>query len=142
MLKKIISLAKSKKELISYVFFGGMTTLVNYVAYFAFTRIMGINAILSNIAAWFLSVLFAYITNKIWVFNSKNTGLAGLAREISMFFAARVFSGFLDTALLFVLFDCLGINDIFVKIFNGVLVVVLNYFFSKFFIFKKNNSSN
>lgn len=137
---KIRKIILEKKELVLYVFFGGMTTLVNYITYFAMTRMFSTDEIVSNVIAWFISVLFAYVTNKIWVFESRNISFYALIRELLMFFAARVFSGFLDTALLFILFTCLGINDIFVKIFNGVLVVILNYFFSKFIIFKKKEN--
>lgn len=136
-MEKLKELWKKYQEMISYLVFGGLTTLVNYATYFAFTRALGVNEIISNVIAWLFSVIFAYITNKIWVFNSKTNTFSGIIREISMFFAARVFSGVLDTALLFLLYTCWGISDIFVKIFNGILVVVLNYFFSKFIIFRK-----
>ena len=136
-MEKIKKIFAERKELILYVFFGGMTTLVNYIVYFSLTRVFSVNEIFSNVAAWFIAVLFAYVTNKIWVFESKSTEIKMLARELLMFFSARLFSGFLDTALLFILFTCIGINDVFVKVFSCILVVILNYFFSKFIIFKK-----
>lgn len=136
---KLKALFLKYREMILYVFFGGLTTLVNYAAYFILTRLFGAEYVLSNIAAWFLSVLFAYGTNKIWVFASKTHGGAEWLREILLFFAARLFSGVLDTLILFVFYDCLGISDIPVKIAGGVLVIVINYLLSKFIIFKKKD---
>lgn len=130
--KKIIS---KYKEVISYGIFGVLTTAVNYVTYFIFTREVKADYLLSNIVAWLFSVIFAYITNRIWVFHSNTKNIIELIKEVSLFIGARIFSGILDTALLFLLYDYLGINDFVVKVFNGILVVVLNYFFSKLVIF-------
>lgn len=125
------------KEVIFYIFFGVLTTVVNYVTYFIFTREFNANFLLSNIVAWLFSVIFAYITNKIWVFHSNKRNIIDLIKEVSLFISARIFSGILDTVLLFLFYNYLGINDFVVKIFNGILVVILNYFFSKLVIFRK-----
>ena len=78
-----------KKELVLYIIFGVLTTIVNIVVYFFFTKLCGVNYIISNIIAWFLSVLFAYVTNRIWVFESENTNLI---KEAVLFFGGRLFS--------------------------------------------------
>ena len=74
------------KELIAYVFFGVLTTIVNFITYFLFEGVFGINYLISNIIAWFVSVLFAYITNRIWVFESKDDNII---KEILLFYGGR-----------------------------------------------------
>ena len=121
------------KELVLYVVFGALTTLVNFVVYFLFARLFGVHYIISNILAWFFSVLFAYVTNRIWVFESKNTNIL---KEISLFFSGRIFSGVVDTGLMYLFIDILTLNDFISKIIIQVIVVVLNYVFSKLLVFK------
>lgn len=121
------------KELILYVFFGVLTTVVNIVVYFFFENVLGVNYLISNIFAWFFSVLFAYITNRIWVFESKNSNIL---KEMSLFFGGRIFSGAVDTALMYLFIDILMIGDFISKIIIQVIVVILNYVFSKLIVFK------
>ena len=124
------------KELIAYVFFGVLTTIVNFITYFLFASVFGINGInylISNIIAWFVSVLFAYITNRIWVFESKDDNII---KEILLFYGGRVFSGAIDTALMYVFISILMTGDLFAKIVVQVVVTILNYVFSKFLVFK------
>lgn len=124
---------KLGRELILYVIFGVLTTVVNFVVYFFFARLLGVNYIVSNILAWFFSVLFAYVTNRIWVFESKNTNIL---TEISLFFGGRIFSGVVDTGLLYLFVDILSLNDFISKLIIQVIVVILNYVFSKLIVFK------
>ena len=124
---------KLKKELCLYIIFGALTTLVNIVSYLIFAKVFLVNYLISNIIAWILSVLFAYITNRIWVFESKNTNIIN---EISLFFGGRLFSGVVDTGLMYLFIDILTINDTFSKIVIQIIVVVLNYVFSKLIVFK------
>ena len=86
-----------------------------------------------NIIAWFVSVLFAYITNRIWVFESKDDNII---KEIFLFYGGRVFSGAIDTALMYVFISILMTGDLFAKIVVQVVVTILNYVFSKFLVFK------
>lgn len=122
-----------KKELLSYVVFGVLTTIVNFVVYLFFTRICGVNYIISNIIAWFLSVLFAYITNRIWVFESSN---ANIIKEGVVFFVGRLFSGILDTGLMILFIDILTVGDLIAKVIVQVVVVIFNYVYSKWIVFK------
>ena len=121
------------RELTSYVFFGTLTFFVNVIVYFLFENIFGVNYIISNIIAWFFSVLFAYITNRIWVFESKS---ANIIKEMSLFFGGRIFSGVVDTGLMYLFIDILTIGDLISKIVVQVIVVILNYVFSKLIVFK------
>ena len=122
-----------KKELILYIVFGVLTTIVNIVVYFFFTKVCGVNYIISNIIAWFLSVLFAYVTNRIWVFESENTNLI---KEAILFFGGRLFSGILDTGLMILFIDILTVGDLISKIVVQIIVVIVNYVFSKWIVFK------
>ncbi|RAP51841.1 MAG: hypothetical protein BZ133_02220 [Methanosphaera sp. SHI613] len=122
-----------KKELVSYVIFGILTTVVNIVVYYLFGDILGVNYVISNIIAWFLSVLFAYVTNRIWVFESKNDNIL---KEVVLFFGGRAFSGVVDTLLMVLFIEVLLVGDFVSKIIIQVIVVILNYVISKLIVFK------
>ena len=121
------------KELFWYVVFGTLTTIVNIVVYFALEYI-GVNYIISNIIAWFLSVLFAYVTNRIWVFESRSPNIL---KEMVLFFSGRIFSGVLDTALLYLFVDILTLGNTFSKIAVEIIITILNYLLSKLIVFKE-----
>lgn len=125
---------KLDKELVLYVVFGSLTALVNFVVYFFFEGLLGVHYIISNILAWFFSVLFAYITNRIWVFESESDNIL---KEMSLFFGGRIFSGAVDTGLMYLFIDILSIGNTISKIVVQIIVVILNYVFSKLIVFKK-----
>lgn len=122
-----------RKELVLYVVFGVLTTIVNIVVYFLFARVLNVNYLFSNVLAWFFSVLFAYVTNRIWVFESRNSNVL---KECALFFGGRLFSGAVDTGLMYLFIDILTIGDVISKIVIQVIVVVLNYVISKLVVFK------
>lgn len=124
---------KLDRELVLYVVFGTFTFLVNIVTYFLFESVMGINYLVSNVLAWFFSVLFAYITNRRWVFESKSPNIL---KEMSLFFGGRIFSGVVDTVLMYLFIDVLVLGNTFSKIVVQIIVIVLNYVFSKLIVFK------
>lgn len=124
---------KLDRELVLYVVFGAFTFLVNIVTYFLFESVMGINYLVSNVLAWFFSVLFAYITNRRWVFESKSPDIL---KEMSLFFGGRIFSGVVDTVLMYLFIDVLVLGNTFSKIVVQIIVIVLNYVFSKLIVFK------
>ena len=136
-MKKIKNLLKKYKEIILYLVFGVLTTVVNIVAYFIFTRLLSLNAYTSNILAWFLSVLFAFITNKLYVFESKNKNMKIILKESISFFAFRLLSLVMDMGCMYVMLSIFSWNDLIAKIITNILVIILNYIFSKLFIFKK-----
>lgn len=125
------------KEVIAYLFFGGLTTVVNIVAYFVCTSIFALNYLVANAIAWVVSVAFAYVTNRTWVFESKVKGFSAILREVTAFVGCRVLSGVMDMAIMFVSVDLIGIPDGIAKFITQVVVVVLNYLFSKLIIFRK-----
>ena len=124
------------KEVISYLFFGVLTTIVNFIVYFACTDLFHINYLAATAISWVAAVLFAYVTNRKWVFDSKVTGVMPVLREMAVFVGCRVFSGVMDMGIMFVSVDMSGISDGIAKLFTQVMVVVLNYVFSKVIIFR------
>ncbi len=125
------------KEVISYLFFGVLTTVVNFVVYFACTDGLHINYLAATAVSWVAAVLFAYVTNRKWVFESKVSGFMPILREMAVFVGCRVFSGVMDMGIMFISVDMIGISDRIAKFITQVAVVVLNYIFSKIIIFRK-----
>ena len=140
-INQIQGLYKQYKEIINYLVFGVLSTIVNFVSYYIFAKIIVIDEVISSGLAWFCSVTFAYITNKIFVFESKTTTVKEFFKEMVSFFLARVFSGALcDVGTFAVMVKVFNINDIFAKIVTQVMVIILNYILSKFIIFKNKQS--
>jgi len=127
---------KKHRETILYLFFGAFTTLVNIVSYLFFTRVILFNFMVANALAWILAVLFAYVTNKFFVFESKRIEIKFLFKEFLSFVSFRLLSGVVEMLIMYVMIDLLFVNDIIVKAFTNIVVIVLNYFFSKMIIFK------
>ena len=135
-MKKLIDLFFKYKEVILYLFFGGCSTLVNIVTYSIGTRVLEWDVVSANILAWVCSVIFAYLTNKFFVFESKTNDLNTLFKEILSFFSARIVTLLLDVAIMkFGIY--FGINDLIMKVIANIFVIIANYIFSKLFIFKK-----
>ena len=124
------------RELLSYLFFGVLTTVVNYVSYLLLAPFFGTTTIPTAIA-WVLSVAFAYLTNRRWVFRSQAKGAAAVLREAGSFVGARLISGVIDVGIMWVFTDRLGFNDKLVKLASNVFVVIFNYIASKLIIFRK-----
>ncbi|WP_296798754.1 GtrA family protein [uncultured Methanobrevibacter sp.] len=127
---------KFDRELILYVVFGAFTFFVNLISYFFFANLLGINYLVSNAIAWFLSVLFAYVTNRRWVFESRSPNIL---KEMSLFFGGRIFSGVVDMFLMYAFIDLLAFDGSISKIVVQIIVIVLNYIFSKLIVFKKHD---
>ncbi len=152
-MKKLI---EKYKELVLYIIFGVLTTLVNFASFKIFNMILGEeNYLVSNVIAWFISVIFAYVTNKIFVFESRSWNVKVIGKEIISFFAARVFSFAVEEFGLYALVDLLGFDKYSVDVFGfmlggkmiskillAVIVVILNYFFSKLVVFRKKKKEN
>jgi putative flippase GtrA len=133
----MIKLYKKYKEVMMYLIFGVLTTLVNILSYVVFTRLFKIDVYVSNVIAWILSVLFAYVTNRKYVFNSNIKTLKGKIKEITSFYACRLLTFGIDMLAMYILIDLFNINDMLSKVVVNVIVIVLNYIFSKLIIFKK-----
>ena len=130
------------KEIILYLIFGVLTTAVNIVVYFICSRFLHLEVLSSNIIAWLLSVLFAYITNRKFVFKSKAEESSTILKECINFFLGRLGTGVLDTSIMFVSVDLLAFNDVIMKVLSNIIVIVLNYLISKLLIFKAGVKRN
>lgn len=136
-MKKLLQLLKKYEEVISYLFFGGLTTLVNYIVYLPCYNILHLSGALSNAIAWVVAVAFAYLTNKPFVFKSHDWSAKTVVPELTKFVGCRVGSGLAETVIIFVLVDCLNWNGNIIKLLTSVLVVILNYVASKLLVFRK-----
>lgn len=136
-MQKIKDLYLKYKEVINYLFFGGCTTLVSILTFYIFNKILGLNEHIANVISWILAVLFAFITNKKYVFESKVKDTKGLLKEIISFFGARLLTLGIEEVILFVGSNLLHIDPLIVKVIGQVVVIVSNYFLSKLFVFKK-----
>lgn len=128
------------RETVSYVVFGILTTAVNMVAYDQFFNRLHLANLVSNALAWVAAVLFAYVVNKWFVFRSRGGGARQWLREFATFIGARVLSLGVDELGMFLLVDCLHADANLSKLAANVVVMILNYFFSKWFIFKKKEA--
>ncbi len=124
------------KEVILYLFFGGCTTLVNIISFMFLFKAFGINTYVSNVIAWILSVLFAFITNKIFVFESKNKEIKENVIELVSFVTCRIVSLLFDMLIMFVMIDIINCSELLSKIVSNIFVIIINYVFSKLIIFK------
>lgn len=133
MLKNLLNKYMS---VILYGVFGVLTTLVNIASYYLLYDILHIPNVASTSVAWLFAVLFAFVVNKRYVFNSISWNRAVVLREARDFFACRVLTGLLDVAIMYVAVDLLSLNPLAWKFFSNLLVIILNYIASKFIIFK------
>ena len=123
------------KEGFFYLVFGGLTTLVSIASYVLFLKILDGNALLANVISWIFAVSFAYITNRIWVFRSRNHGFREILKEIITFYLGRVATLLLEELILFVGINMLGIDKVVIKLIAQVMVLIGNYIISKFVVF-------
>ena len=140
-------LFRKYREQIAYLFFGGVTTAVNVAAYALLHVMMGVHSDIANAIAWVVSVLVAYVTNRIWVFRSRTRG-RDMLREFMSFMAGRVLTGLMDQGIMHLATQVVGprlvpeagrkLWDMGVKLASNVLVIILNYVFSKVFIFRRS----
>lgn len=136
MIKTIKDLLIKYKEIISYLFFGVLTTAVDFVSYYILTRFLHLDEGFSNVLAQFLAIVFAYVTNKLFVFEDKSNGFKSLVIQFGKFFSLRLVTLVLNSILFIVMIDKMGINDIITKAIVSVIVIILNYVFSKLIVFK------
>ena len=137
MVAKIRSLVEKYWDLLSYLFFGGLTTVVNYIVYLPCYNWLGMSATVSNVIAWVVAVAFAYVTNKPFVFRSHDWAWKTVGPELSKFVGCRIGSGLIETGLIFLTVDLLGWNGNVMKLILSVVVVILNYVGSKLIVFRK-----
>lgn len=137
MMGKLRVLIRKYYDILAYLFFGVLTTLVNYIVYLPCYNLLHWGAAVSNVVAWVAAVAFAYLTNKPFVFKSHDWSAETVVPELTKFVGSRILSGAFETAFIFVTVDLLSFNGNVMKLITSVLVVVLNYIASKLLVFKK-----
>lgn len=132
----MLNLIKKNKETILYLIFGICTTIINIFVYGFSANILLLNTVTSTIIAWIISVIFAYITNRKFVFNSNTKNIMSILKEFISFMICRITTGLLDVGIMYLFVDKLNYNGIIIKIASNVLVIIINYIVSKLVIFK------
>ena len=146
-MKKIKSLYLKYREIINYLFFGGCTTLVSWGTYALFVGGCGLNIMPGKILSWVCAVAFAYVTNKLWVFFSRQKDAATLLREAAEFFISRAATGVVEIGGLPLLMklglnqSLFGVEGLWANIVVTIIVIILNYFLSKYFVFRKREKA-
>ena len=136
MIQKLRSLIKKYWDILTYLVFGVLTTVVNYAIYLPIFNFCGISAAVSNMIAWVGAVIFAFLTNKPFVFHSHDWSAKTTLPELIKFVSCRLASGVLETVILFLAVDCMAWNGNIWKLVTQVLVIVINYVGSKLLVFR------
>ena len=141
-MNNIINLYKKYQEIINYLIVGVLTTVVSIVTYFLFSLVLDIENnilfILANVLSWICAIIFAYITNKKFVFNTTTSNKKEEIKVFRMFVYSRITTLLIELAFMFITVKVMLINDKIAKVVAQFIVIVLNYILSKLFVFKKN----
>ena len=137
MMEKLKQLIIKYYDILAYLVFGVLTTVVNYLVYLPCYNLLGLPAVISNVIAWVVAVAFAYVTNKPFVFRSHDWSAKTVVPELTKFVGTRVASGGMESAIIWIAVDLLGGNGNLWKLVTSVLVVILNYVGSKLLVFRK-----
>lgn len=138
-LKSLADLYRNHREGWRYLIFGALATVVNIVAYSIVFYVAHINNAISNIIAWVIAAVFAYLTNKFMVFISKAKNKKALLKEITSFFGCRLITLLIDEIIMILSVDKLGLPAFIMKVIANIVVIILNFILSKLVIFKKQN---
>lgn len=136
MMENILRLYRKYRETVHYLFFGVVTTAVNFVIYYLLV-FGGMYYIAAQVIAWIGSVIVAYITNKLWVFEDHAHGFSAVAKQFCSFTASRLFSFGVETLLLWLMVDVGSISERIAKLPVAVLTVILNYVTGKLLVFRR-----
>lgn len=130
-------LYKKHEEGLNYLIFGFLAFVLNYVLYNVFESLFHMHYLLATALSWVLTVVFAYWTNRTFVFKSKNAGTSGLFKEFSSFIGARIATEVLELLLMYLMVDIAALDSRIAKLIGQTIVIVTNYFLSKWWIFKE-----
>ena len=143
-MKKIWDIYKKHREVISYLFWGGVAFVLSMVLFWVFNSKLGMGEVTANTVDWIIVMVFAFFTNKLFVFRSKAGSAAAFGKEFLSFVLARLFTLFLEDAIIWLGCDKLGFNSelgaLVVKLIGQFVVIVTNYILSKLIVFKKPSS--
>lgn len=139
-MKLIQKIYKTYKEAIDYLFWGGIAFVLSMVLFWVFASLMGMNEVVANTIDWVICVIFTFFTNKLFVFRSKSGSFKAFCKEFAEFVAARLFTLVLENIIIWIGCDLMGydkgLGQLVVKLIGQFVVIVTNYFLSKFWIFK------
>ena len=138
---KLRNLLKKHWDLVLYLVFGVLTTLVNYLVYLPLWLWVGLPASVCNVISWVAAVAFAFVTNKPFVFKSHDWSASVVLPELGKFIGARVFSGVVETLIILLTVDIMGLSGVVMKLLTSAIVIVLNYITSKLFVFRKKKEA-
>ena len=127
---------RKNKEMLLYLFFGFLSFVMSISTYALFNKVFNINELLANIFSWIITVMFAFFTNRIWVFDSPTKSMAEFVKQMSSFYWGRIVTLVIEEIILFVFITLLGMSSMLIKVIAQVVVIVLNYVISKLFVFK------
>lgn len=132
-------LYQKHKEVLLYLFFGGLAVFLNLALFVLFTKRFGWGALFANVVDWVICVLFQFITNKTWVFDAETDSAKGFWAQLAGFFSGRLLTLGVEELMLFVFIDRLHWSSLLVKLIAQIVVIVSNYVISKFFVFKRQD---
>lgn len=132
-----ITIYQKYKEIILYIVFGGLTTVVSIASFAWCDVVLQMNPLVANVISWILAVTFAYITNKLWVFDAKTNGLKEILRQAVEFYGGRLLTLGMEEVILLIFINGLGFPSIGVKIAAQVIVLIANYIISKWIVFRE-----
>ncbi len=132
------SFYKEYKEILMYLFFGGIAFFLNIALFVLFNDVLNITELIANVLCWVICVLFQFFTNRTWVFDGHVDSGSGFVKQMGSFFGGRIFTLVVEESILAIFITWLGFNSMMVKLVAQVVVIVLNYMVSKLFVFKNN----
>ena len=135
--KLIAGLYERFRELFWYGVFGVLTTIINMAAFWLFSDMLSVHYMVANVIAWVIAVAFAYVTNKLWVFESKSWARSVWIPECIGFVSARLATGLLDMGLMYLMISIIGVPKMWAKLVSNVVVIIGNYVLSKLVVFRK-----
>lgn len=130
---------KKYKDILFYTIFGVLTTLINIITYWAMSHFLMWNVMISTVFAWFIAVVFAFMTNRKWVFYSSTVAIQDILLELLSFLICRLGTGIIDIGIMFLFVEQMDCPDTLIKTLANIIVIALNYAASKWIIFKSRN---
>lgn len=130
-----------RKDIVYYVFFGVLTTLVSYISYAIAIYVFGLHELIANTISWILAVAFAFFTNRVMVFNSPTENAKDFFFQLFSFYGGRLFSYGVESLIIYIFVTKLSYNEMLIKVLAGIFVLIINYIISKWIVFRKKTET-
>lgn len=131
---------KKYKDILLYIFFGGLTTIVSFVTFWVCCDFFEIHELVSNTISWVASVTFAFFTNRIWVFSAPTKTWGEFFKQAAEFYGGRIFTYVFEQVCILIFVTILSFNELLIKLLANIGVLILNYLISKFLVFRKKEN--